>query len=46
MIRVVTGAIWVTDREPGIRDLFGELIAEAEVLEHYISEELELLMAA
>ena len=33
MIRGVTGAIWVTDREPGIRDLFGELIAEAEVLD-------------
>jgi hypothetical protein len=29
----VTGAIWVTDREPGIRTLFGELIAEAEVID-------------
>ena len=29
----VTGAIWVTDREPGIRVLFGELIAEAEVVD-------------
>ena len=29
----VMGAIWVTDREPGIRTLFGELIAEAEVLD-------------
>jgi hypothetical protein len=33
MNRGVTGAIWVTDREPGIRVLFGELIAEAEVLD-------------
>ena len=33
MNRRVTGTIWVTDREPGIRDLFGELIAEAEVLD-------------
>jgi len=31
--RGVTGAIWVTDREPGIRTLFGELIADAEVLD-------------
>jgi hypothetical protein len=29
----VTGAIWVTDREPGIRTLFGELLAEAEVID-------------
>jgi hypothetical protein len=31
--RGVTGAIWVTDRESGIRDLFGELIAEAEAID-------------
>jgi hypothetical protein len=31
--RRVTGAIWVTDRESGIRDLFGELIAEAEAID-------------
>jgi hypothetical protein len=29
----VTGAIWVTDREPGIRALFGDLLTEAEVLD-------------
>jgi hypothetical protein len=29
----VAGAIWVTDREPGIRLLFGELLPEAEVLD-------------
>lgn len=29
----MTGAIWVTDREPGIRALWGEMIAEAEVLD-------------
>lgn len=33
MNRGVTGAIWVTDRESGIRDLFGELIAEAEAID-------------
>jgi len=27
------GTIWVTDREPGIRLLFGELIPEAELLD-------------
>ena len=27
------GTIWVTDREPGIRLLFGELMPEAEVLD-------------
>jgi hypothetical protein len=27
------GTIWVTDREPGIRLLFGELMPEAEVIE-------------
>ena len=29
----MTGAIWVSDREPGIRLLFGELIAGAEVVD-------------
>jgi hypothetical protein len=29
----VTGAIWVTDREPGIRLLFAELIPEADVVD-------------
>lgn len=29
----MTGAIWVSDREPGIRELFGDLIAESEVLD-------------
>lgn len=29
----MTGAIWVTDREPGIRQLFAELMPEAEVLD-------------
>jgi hypothetical protein len=32
-MRGVTGSIWVSDREPGIRLLFGELIPEAEVLD-------------
>lgn len=27
------GSIWVTDREPGIRLLFGELLPEAELLD-------------
>jgi hypothetical protein len=27
------GTIWITDREPGIRLLFGELMPEAEVIE-------------
>lgn len=29
----MTGAIWVTDREPGVRAIFGELIPQAEVLD-------------
>lgn len=29
----MTGALWVTDREPGIRALWRELIPEAEVLD-------------
>lgn len=31
--RIVSAAIWVSDREPGMRLLLGELIAEAEVLD-------------
>jgi hypothetical protein len=29
----MAGMIWVSDREPGIRVLFGELVPEAEVLD-------------
>jgi hypothetical protein len=28
----VAGLVWVSDREPGVRDLFSELLPEAEVL--------------
>ncbi len=28
----MAGMLWVTDREPGIRDVFGELLPEAELL--------------
>lgn len=38
----VAGLIWVTDREPGIRQLFAELLPEAEVL---APDELRSLLA-
>ena len=28
----MAGMVWVSDREPGVRELFGELLTEAEVL--------------
>ena len=28
----MAGLLWVTDREPGVRELFGELLPEGEVL--------------
>jgi hypothetical protein len=28
----VAGMVWVSDREPGVRDLFAELLPEAEIL--------------
>ena len=28
----MAGMVWVSDREPGVRELFGELLPEAEVL--------------
>ena len=34
----MAGMVWVSDREPGVRELFGELLPEAEVL---TPEELE-----
>jgi hypothetical protein len=29
----MAGLLWVSDREPGVRELFGELLPEAEVLD-------------
>ncbi|MGH2418086.1 MAG: hypothetical protein ACRDFY_07105 [Candidatus Limnocylindria bacterium] len=38
----MAGMLWVSDREPGILDLFGELLPEAETLE---PDELETRLA-
>lgn len=40
--RAMAGMLWVSDREPGVRRLFGELLPEAEVL---TPEELESRLA-
>jgi len=38
----MAGLLWVSDREPGVRELFGELLPEAEVLD---PDELEARLA-
>jgi hypothetical protein len=38
----VAGLLWISDREPGVRDLFGDLLPDAEVL---APDELEARLA-